>query len=281
MRHEKILEANISKTLGPKAAHLVTTLYELNKPIFKLKDIQDILQLEDTSSRNFARKLVNRGVATRLKAGLFILVPFELGKEREYIGNPMVAARELAGGKDYYLSYSTAMEIHKMVTQPQLVINVSTLKPRKPVFISGTEVRFVHTPKPLFFGLYDHWATNQEKVTTTDLERTVIDGLNHPEYCGGITEVAKGLWIRREDINPALLVDYALRIGKGVVIRRLGYLLELYKIGSAELLETLRQHLSESYARLDPLLATEGKFLRRWRLQLNVSPEELLSVVKT
>jgi len=33
--------------------------------------------------------------------------------------------------------------------------------------------------------------------------------------------------------------------------------------------------------RLDPLLPSEGKFLRKWRLQFNVSPQELLSVVRT
>jgi len=39
--------------------------------------------------------------------------------------------------------------------------------------------------------------------------------------------------------------------------------------------------LSETYVRLDPLLPSEGKYLRKWRLQLNVSSEELLSVVRT
>ena len=32
-----------------------------------------------------------------------------------------------------------------------------------------------------------------------ELERAPIDGLRQPEYRGGIAEVAKGLWIRRED----------------------------------------------------------------------------------
>ncbi len=31
---------NKLKTLGPQAAHLVITLYEQNKPIFRLKEIQ-------------------------------------------------------------------------------------------------------------------------------------------------------------------------------------------------------------------------------------------------
>jgi predicted transcriptional regulator of viral defense system len=76
---------NKLKTLGTQAAHLVTTLYEQNKPIFRLKEVQKILRLNEVSSSSFVRKLANRGVVTRLKPGLFILVPFELGKEAEYI----------------------------------------------------------------------------------------------------------------------------------------------------------------------------------------------------
>ena len=272
---------NKLKTLGPQAAHLVVTLYEQNKPIFRLKEVQKILRLDEVSSRNFVRKLVNRGVVTRLKPGLFILVPFELGKEAEYIGNPFVVAREIMSGKDYFLSYATAMEIHGGVTQPQLIIYVTTLKPRRSLTALGIEFRFIHNQKRYFFGISDHWVTKQEKVKVSDLERTIIDGLKQPEYCGGLTEVAKGLWMRHQDVNMNQLISYAIKIGVGAVIRRLGFLLELYKIGTSEDREILSLHLTETYVRLDPLLPPEGKFLRKWRLQLNVSPEELLSVVRT
>jgi len=272
---------NKPKTLGPQAAHLVITLYEQNKPIFRLKEVQKILRLNEVSSRNFVRKLVNRGVATRLKPGLFILVPFELGKEAEYIGNPFVVAREIMGEKDYFLSHATAMEIHGGVTQPQLVVYVTTLKPRRSITALGIEFRFIHSKKKYFFGISDHWVTKQEKVKVSDLERTIIDGLKQPEYCGGLTEVAKGLWMRQQDVNINRLISYAIKIGVGVVFRRLGFLLELYKIGISEDWEILSSHLTETYVRLDPLLPSEGKFLRKWRLQLNVSPEELLSVVRT
>lgn len=272
---------NKLKTLGPQAAHLVTTLYEKNKPLFRLKDVQKILNLDEASSRNFVRKIVNRGVVTRLKPGLFILVPFELGRESEYLGNPLVVAREILGRKSYYLSHGTAMEIHRMVTQPRLNVYVTTLKPRRSVKALGVEFQFIHSQEKFFFGLSDHWITKQEKVRVSDLERTVIDGLKNPEYCGGLTEVAKGLWLRHQDINISRLIRYALKIKVGAVIRRLGYLIELYKIGAPEDWKFLQEHLTETYARLDPLLPPEGKFLRRWRIQLNVSFEELLSVVST
>lgn len=272
---------NKLKTLGTQAAHLVTTLYEQNKPIFRLKEVQEILRLDEVSSRNFVRKLVNRGVVTRLKPGLFILVPFELGKEAEYIGNPYVVAREIMSGKDYFLSHATAMEIHGGVTQPQLIVYVTTLKPRRSVTTLGIEFRFIHSQKKYFFGISDHWVTKQEKVKVSNLERTIIDGLKQSEYCGGLTEVAKGLWMRHQDVNINRLISYAIKIGVGAIIRRLGFLLELYKIGTSEDWEILSSHLTETYVRLDPLLPSEGKFLRKWRLQLNVSPEELLSVVRT
>jgi len=272
---------NKQKTLGPQAAHLVTILYEKNKPIFRLQEVQKILHLDEASSRNFVRRLVNRGVVTRLKPGLFILVPYELGKEAEYIGNPFVVAREIMDGKDYFLSHATAMEIHGGVTQPQLVVYLTTLKPRRSITAQGIEFRFIHSQKKYFFGISDYWVTKQERVRVSDLERTIIDGLKQPEYCGGLTEVAKGLWMRHQDVNINRLISYAIKIGVGAVIRRLGFLLELYKIGTSEDWEILSLHLTETYVRLDPLLPSEGKFLRKWRLQLNVSPEELLSVVRT
>jgi len=274
-------ESNKLKTIGPQAAHLITTLHEQNKPIFRLKEVQKILRVDEVSSRSFVRKLVNRGVVTRLKPGLFILVPFELGKKADYIGNPFVVAREIMSGKDYFLSHATAMEIHGGITQPQLIVYVTTLKSRRSITTMGIEFRFIHNQKKYFFGIDDHWATKQEKVKVSDLERTIIDGLKQPEYCGGLTEVAKGLWMRHQDINVNRLISYAIKIDVGAVIRRLGFLLELYKIGTSEDWEILSSHLTETYVRLDSFLPSEGKFLRKWRLQLNVSPEELLSVVST
>jgi predicted transcriptional regulator of viral defense system len=259
----------------------VTSLHEDNKVVFRLEDVQRILGLEEPTIRSLVRKLVNRGVVARLKPGLFILVPFELGREREYMGNPLIVARELAGGKDYFLSHGTAMEIHGMVTQPQLVVHVTTPAQRRPIRIMGTEFRFIVSAKDGFFGLTDHWVTKQEKVRVSDSERTILDGLRLPEYCGGLTELAKGLWIRKPNLKAGRLVDYALMMDVGAVIRRLGYLMELYDIGTPEEHDRLSNRLTDTYANLDPLMPAEGKYLRKWRLRLNVSSDELLSAVRT
>lgn len=268
------------KTLGPQAAKLVTMLHERSRPVFRLKDVQEITGLPDSSARSFVRKLVDRGVATRLKPGLFILVPFELGQARQYLGNPLVVAREIMNGAEYYLSHATAMGIHGMTTQPQLVVTVTTPKPRRPLAVLGTPFRFVRCQPEHLFGLTEHWVTKQEKVRVSDPERTIIDGLKQPEHCGGLTEVAKGLWMRRQDLSVDTLITYAKRIGVGAVLRRLGFLLETYSMARTPDLERLRSALTATSVRLDPVLPSAGKRLHRWRLQLNIDPEELRAVVR-
>lgn len=272
---------NPTKTLGPKTARLVTALHEQGRPIFSLADAQDITQLNETSARTLVHKLVGRGVATRLRPGLFQLVPPELGQESEYLGNPYLVGRELMRGKPYYLSHASAMDIHNMVTQPQFVVCITSPKPMRSRSVLGTEFRFIRCKPEHFFGTEEHWVTKQEQVTVSDLERTVLDGLRLPDYCGGITEVAKGLWMRRTDIDVARLVDYALRLDVASVMRRLGFLLEVYDLGTATDREHLRERTGGNYSLLDPLMPPEGKHIAKWHLQLNVDPEEFRTVIAT
>jgi predicted transcriptional regulator of viral defense system len=144
--------------------------------------------------------------------------------------------------------------------------------------ILGTEFRFVRCKPPHVFGTVEHWVEKHGKVVVSDLERTVVDGLKQPEHCGGLTEVAKGISMRRTDVSAKKLVDYALRLGVGAVIRRLGYLMETYGIGTSAELARLRESLTGTYNLLDPVLPPAGVFLARWRLRLNVDPEEILDV---
>ena len=270
-----------TKTLRGQGAHLVAALHDRGRPLFGHDDVEAITGLQPASARSLVAGLVRRGLATRLKPGLFLLVPQELGHEREYLGNPYVVARELVGTTDYYVSHASALEIHQMVTQPQLAVFVTSPKAVRPRMVLGTEFRFVRSKPEHMFGIAEHWVTKTEKVRVSDRERTVLDGLKHSEYCGGFTEVAKGFWMRRDDINVDRLVDYALRLDVGSVIQRLGFLLETFETQKPERLESLQQRIPASYAAVDPLLPAEGPTNTRWRLHLNVEPEEILSIVGT
>jgi predicted transcriptional regulator of viral defense system len=264
-----------SKTVGTRTAQLMTALYESGQTTFTHADVESITGLPPVSARSLIRHAVARGVVSRLEPGLFVLVPPELGRATEFAGNPYIVARQLVTGAEYFISHASAMELHRMVTQPQFVIFTSATKRLRNRTIHGTEFRFVLIRQKDVFGITEHWVSKQESVKVSDMERTVIDGLRLPLYCGGITEVAKGLWMRRQDVTPARLIDYALRLRNGAVVRRLGYLLDLYQIAAPDQLDRLRRSLTATYAVLDPMLPAQGPHVSGWRLHVNVSRDEL------
>jgi len=269
---------NIPKTVGRRAASLLAGLYDRSQSTFTLADAEKITGLSPNLASSLLHKAVRRGLVSRLKPGVFVIVPPELGSTAEYAGDPYLTARKLAGSAPCFISHASAMEIHRMVTQPQLAVFASSTKRLPGRTVHGIEFRFIFIRPEHYFGTTKHWVTKQESVEISDLERTIIDGLRQPEYCGGVTEVAKGLWMRHQDMQATKLVDYALRLGIGAVIRRLGYLLELYSIAPEGELTRLRKALTATYVPLDPMLPKEGSHLRRWRLQLNVTPQELETV---
>jgi predicted transcriptional regulator of viral defense system len=272
---------SVLKTVGRQTARLLTGLYDRSQSTFTLADAEKITGLNSSLASSLLHKAVGRGLVSRLKPGVFVIVPPELGSTAEYAGNPYVTAVRLAGESPSFISHASAMEIHRMVTQPQLTVFASSSKRIRSRKLHGTEFRFVFIKPEHHFGTMKHWATKQETIDVSDPERTVIDGLRQPEYCGGVTEVAKGLWMRHRDVKAEKLVDYALRLRVGAVSRRLGYLLELYGIAPENELAQLRESLTATYSPLDPVLPREGPHLKRWRLQLNITRQELETVRAT
>ncbi len=259
-------------------ANLIMALYDSGRTMFTTAEAAQITGLTVAIASSLLHKARKRGLVSRLKRGLFVIVPPELGSSGEYSGNPYLIARYLTDHAPYFLSHATAMEVHRMVTQPQFVIFVSSTKRIPKQMLHGTQFRFVLVKQKDFFGTTKHWVTKQESVEISDLERTVLDGLRHPAYCGGITDVAKGLWMRHGDLRVAKLLDYANRLHVGSVYRRLGYLLDLLGMATEAELLSLRNSLTATYVLLDPALPNEGSHVAKWRLQLNIPAEELLAV---
>lgn len=270
-----------SKTLGPRSSALWVELNERGKTTFSLRDVEEITGLRSSSARTLVHKAERRGLLTRLRSGLYTLIPFEMGRATEYVGDPYVIAREMCAGRTYFLSHASAMELHRMVTQPQFTIYVSSTLRTAPRSIHGYEYRFVTVKPTAFFALTQVWVTKQQSVTVSDKEHTLLDALRQPQYAGGIPEVAKALWISRDGIKIPQLLDYVQQFSSGALRRRLGFLLELYQMASPTQLEPLRSKLTSTYDRLDPTLPKSGSFHSRWHLQLNVGVDELQAIPHT
>ena len=271
----------VTKTLGATSARLLTTLAEQNHLIFSIADAQEILRSNYDATLHTLRRLTRAGWLARLTAGRYAIVPLSSGSEAIPQVNRYVIAREILGETPYYISHESAMDIHNMLTRPVTRVIITTPRRLKGREILGTPYRFVYAPASALWGHESNWATPYEQITVSNLERTILDGLNRPDLCAGVSQVAIGLWMRKDEYDWDRLGRYAQKLGRCSVAQRLGYLLELFNMGTPSLNGTLQAMVSSHYVRLDPLLPEEGPYLSRWRLRLNLEPEMLQTIVRT
>jgi predicted transcriptional regulator of viral defense system len=137
--------------------------------------------------------------------------------------------------------------------------------------IHNVAYQFITITEKKFFG-YNTESIGTYRINVASVEKAIADCADHPEYCGGITELGKALK-NAEDLDTETLADYLAKIGNGAAIKRIVYLADLYGI-SLEKREILEDAFTEGYSKLDPTQG-EGKHSRKYRLQLNVPEDEL------
>jgi predicted transcriptional regulator of viral defense system len=270
-----------SKTLGRAAAEILLRLSEQGKPIFSVEDAQAIYNKSRKVTSNLLGKLVRKGWLVRLMRGKYLVVPLEAGLDAIPMADRYVIAREMLGSTEYYISHYIAMEVHQMPTQPVNTVYVTVSRQRHGRVIAGTQYYFVYASSKSFWGWENIWATPQEQVRVSDLEKTLLDGAVRPELCGGVGDMAKGLWLRKDELDEDRLLQYAKRLDHKAAARRVGFLLTTYGLGRPETLATLQGFGIAGYDLLDPTLPDDGPHDRRWRLRINLDAEELRGSVWT
>jgi len=273
--------ADYSKTLGSENAHLFTALAGIGRIVFSIDDARDITGKSYAPTQQILLRLTRAGWLVKLGAGKYALVSPSAGNDVFPEASRLVIARELVGAIPYYVSHQSAFEIHNMLTRPVTRVIISTHRRLRSRIILKVAYQFVTIKAEDMWGYMPTWISSGEQVQVSDHERTILDGLARPDLCAGVSEVATGLLISKESFDWQKLAGYARRLGNQAVAKRLGYLLEFYNLGTPQVLASLQEMVGPSYALLDPVLPASGRFLKRWRLQLNIDPETLEGVAST
>ncbi|MFH1927776.1 MAG: type IV toxin-antitoxin system AbiEi family antitoxin [Chloroflexota bacterium] len=261
--------------LGKKASGLLTTLAGEGKTIFTTQEAHDILAGSISATYKMLHDLRQGNWLLSLGKGRYLIIPLEAGPERQYTTHGFLIAHHLA--PDGYIAYWTALHHHGLTEQIPRPVWVATTRRRKEVIIAGVRYIFVALRPHKVFGHERAWIEGQA-VQVADLEKSLIDGLDHPEHCGGIAEVAKSLEtaLTERDTNLEQLTEYAQRMRNRAIFKRLGYLAEHLSLPVGDSLEAWHGALSAGYARLDPSQPATGPHNRRWRVQVNVAERELV-----
>ena len=127
--------------------------------------------------------------------------------------------------------------------------------------------QFIQVKPERYFGVEKVWI-GESRVMITDPERTLLDGLNMPKYCGDFGEVLHAFEERGPDLDINRIIAYALKLDAAAA-KRLGWVLEHQGVDPAHL-EPLARLSVKGYRKLDPSGPRKGPTNRRWMIQENL-----------
>jgi len=269
------------QTLGKTSAKLIQELYNKNKVIFGINDVKNITGLSYFSSGRLISELKKRKIIASLKKGKHIIIPQELGSIENYIGNSFIAAKNIVNSPKYYIAFYSAMDFWGMIIHPTNNILIASPKRQIAPIQLKDKFKFIFINKKFIFGIIEKWIDKKEKVRISDLEKTILDALFHPEYCGGITEIAKGIFLAKDEIDWKKILLYLKKYNKSIIIKRFGYISEILSIANKEILNNLKRKIGKQYDLFDPILPKKKLAKNNWRLIDNVSPEQIRKIIKT
>ena len=231
--------------------------------------VEDAARILDVSSTDAAKMLSRwskKGWMSRVRRGLYVAVPLESPTADVPLEDPWLVADRLFS-PCYIGGWSAAeyFDLTEQIFSTVLVMTVQKPRDRRPD-IKGTVFMLRTISEKAIFGLKPVWR-GRAKISVSDPTRTILDMLVDPILGGGIRSVKDMLenYLRSDNKNLKLLIEYAERLGNGAVFKRLGFLLELIAPDESETIEECNKRLSAGNAKLDPKL-TNSKLITRWRL---------------
>jgi len=242
---------NERKGLSKTESTLLSSLSEKGRTIFTLKDLVENSSINYDNAKVIANRLVKKRWLIRLSRGKYLIVPLEAGVRSKYTEHEFVIASHLTD--HYYIGYWSALNFHGYTEQIPFTVFVATTNRLKQRTILDTRFRFITITEKKFFGYKQENIANS-KVNISNGEKTIADCLDHPEYCGGISEAAKALWNAKDEVSIEKIIDYSIAMGNNAVLKRLGFLTELLQINiSKDDMEKIRSNLKKGYTPLDPI----------------------------
>ena len=237
-------------------------------PTFSLALARQVLgHTKGDPTPQFLERLQSKGWIRRIRRGRFAVVPLSSGEDRSPQLHEFVVAMELASPA--VIAYWSALNHHGMTEQLPRTVFVATDHPvrRQPGDVLGVTYKIVSLKPDKVFGVMKEWI-DEIPFSVTDREKTIIDGLDLPQYVGGISEIMKALTASWKMLDEKKLRKYAAEIGNSAVAKRLGFIMETLGLGDVKALRTETTR-APGFSSLDPTMPKHGTYNRRWGLLVN------------
>jgi len=265
-------------TIPTAGVELVRKLAAEGDRIFgadRARELAPSVGLSEGYLRQALHHLVRAGWLIRVRKGLYVISSAVPGTSPVHEFEIAMALVSPAA-----ISHWSAMHYHGLTDQaPRKVFVLTTTDASVPRRQSGngkghgggyrvgdTQYQFVQTKPERYFGTEKVWV-GEARVTITDPERTLIDGLLMPQHCGDFAEVLHAFRTRGEQLDAERIVGYAVHLDAAIA-KRLGWVLEELDFARDQL-DALLDVPIKGYRRLDPTGPRRGSCNRRWMIQEN------------
>jgi predicted transcriptional regulator of viral defense system len=228
----------------------IKILGEFEKPVFTVNDAARILNTDNEYARLYLHRLRSKGV----------LLAVERNKYSLSDTHPYSIASNLVFPS--YISFLTAAHYYGVTTQIPGTIYIASTLSKKSLDFGGYSIDFIKLKKERFFG-YSRVKFQNKFIFMAEKEKMILDSLLLPQYCP-IDETIHAL--DDKDLNIENLIEYGIRMDSIVILKRLGFLLDLKGIDVSDKFEA---KLNTKYDPLNPFLPRMGRKNRKWKLIIN------------
>ncbi|MFQ5473593.1 MAG: type IV toxin-antitoxin system AbiEi family antitoxin domain-containing protein [Dehalococcoidia bacterium] len=269
------VESGRANGLGETERTVLSGLAALERPAVGAADVVRQLGLSRKAANLILSRLARKGWLTRLRRGVYAVVPLSSPVGEPVVEQPLAVAMELFA--PCYISGWTAAQHWELTEQISNTIVVYSAKPQRRAdqIAGGVNFRVHRVIDDAIFGTTKVWS-GTVSILMASMHRTVIDVLDTPELGGGgrqTHDIVRSYW-KHPDREPAELLDLAERLGRGSIFKRLGFTAERFGQPDAEWLARCEAGLSTGIALLDPSGPKRGPIVSRWRLRVNIPVNE-------
>jgi predicted transcriptional regulator of viral defense system len=243
--------------------------------IFTVETAANVLGNNNTDTAKTLARWAKQGWITRIKRGLYAVVPIEATTTNRALEDAWVIVPELFS--HCYIGGWSAAEHWDLTEQIFRSICVLTERNYSPKQQEVHSISFSLTKisPDLMFGTKAVWRKDK-KILVSDPHKTILDMLYDPQLGGGIHHLIDCMkeYVNGAHYNAEKLIEYAERMDNGAVFKRLGFIAECLLGDEHSITEFCRKNLTKGNAYLDPKLKS-AFLITRWRLFVPKNFKEL------
>lgn len=247
---------------------ILQDLSDYGLDIFTRKQLAEVSLLSEKQLEIALRNLIKKDNLHIIEKGKYCIYGFA---DELVIGNFLAHN----GG----IAYWTAMNYHGLTEQIPNVVFVQTIRQKHSKKVFNVQYRFVRIKTTKSFG-YKTEGIGNHSYKITDLEKTILDCFDLPQYSGGYPEIIKAFYHAK--LSSRKLITYSKKIGNISVSKRLAYLAELLEKKELNgFTKYVQSIIKAKYNLFEHNGEPTGKTNTKWRIILNLSEEEIINMATT